>query len=397
MRVSVVLAAIAAMIISAVLVVKLLGERPPAITPALYSAKKESPEASGAINPTGPQPKAVAVEADFTFGRMLVGEERSHDYAIRNDGAAVLTLEFGETTCQCTYSNMKKGDKIEVQPGETGHVTLSWKPTGQAEHFDKGASLITNDPANPTIRLRILGMVTPRFILNPEKEWVLAESLEGKPFTFVGRIASPIIEHFEITGCESRSPLVSTDVVALSSAEVSKHRGAISGYEIRVSVKPDMPMGSFSYPLTIKTDVPEITVDGSPGKPTEFEILLLGAHRGPIRPTGPEWIDDKMAFSLGSFDAEVGKKISMPVFIKNPPAEGFKLTEPPVCTPAALKFELRPDEKSTGPSPRYRLTLEYPPGSHRGTYRDDSAAKVVLKTNHPYAETVEFLVLFSAY
>lgn len=396
MRVTVVLAAVAAMIISAVFVVKLLGERPPTIQPPLYSKSDTPSLVEDASKRTGPQPKAVIDEPEFTFGRMLVGEERTHNFVIRNEGDSLLTIQFGDTTCQCTYSKMKKGDKIEIEPGQSGEVDLTWKPSAQTEHFDKGATLITNDAARSSIQLRILGMVTPRFVLSPEKDWILADSPDGKSFTFSGRLASPILEQFQITACESRSPLVSTEVVPLDKPRLESMR-AFSGYEIRVLVKSDMPMGSFSYPLTIKTDVPEVTFDGSVGKPTEFEVLLAGTHRGPIRPTGREWIDDKMAITLGSFDAATGKKITLPVVIKNLPADGFRLVEPPVCVPATLKFDLRQDEKSTAGSPRFLMTVEYPPGSPRAVYRDDAPARVTLKTNHPHAVVAEFHVYFSAY
>jgi hypothetical protein len=396
MKVTVVLAAVAAMIVSAVFVVKLLGERPPTIPPAVYSNPTLHDQKPDLAEPVGPHPTAVVDEPEHSFGRMMVGEERTHEFFIRNEGDALLIVEFGDTTCQCTYSSMKKGDKLEIPPGQSGSVNLKWKPTQQAEIFDKGATLLTNDVAHSSIRLKILGMVTPRFMLNPEKDWTLSDSLDGKPFTFTGRLGSPILEQFGITAIESRSSLVSAEAIAMNESQLEDGR-ARSGYQIRVSVKPEMPMGAFSYPLTIKTDVPEITLDGTPGKLTEFEVLLTGALRGPIRPTGREWMDDKMAISLGAFEAAAGKKVSMPVLIKNPPADGFKLTEPPVCIPEALKFDMRQDEKSTAASPRFHLTLEYPPGSPRVTHRDDSPARVIFKTNHPHAERVEFLVFLSAY
>lgn len=395
MRVTVVLAGVAAMIVSAMFVINLLGDRPPGIPVPVYKSPHEPPDASKVTKTTGPQPKAVIDEPEFPFGRMLVGAERTHDFVIRNEGEALLTVEFGETTCQCTYSNMKKGDKIEIKPHESGKVTLTWKPTGQTEHFDKGATLFTNDPEKSTIGLKVVGMVTPHFTVNPSGDWNLVDSGDGKALTVTGALASPFVEQFNITGIESRSPLVSTEVVPIAKHMLSRYR-ALSGYDIHVAVKPEMPMGAFSYPLTIRTDVPD-TSEGGSGKPLEFHVLLSGARRGPIRPTGKEWIEDKMAISLGSFEAAAGKKVSLPVVVKYPPAEGFKLTEPPICTPEAIKFDLRQDEKSTSGTPRYLLTVEYPPGSPRGTHREEDPGRVILKTNHPNAEQVEFRVFFAAY
>ena len=88
-------------------------------------------------------------ETEYEFGRMQVGEKRSHVFTIRNDGAAPLILKKGPTTCQCTVSDIDRG---EISPGSSADITLTWKPTGQAERFSKGAEIRTNDPENRSIQ-----------------------------------------------------------------------------------------------------------------------------------------------------------------------------------------------------------------------------------------------------
>ncbi len=119
----------------------------------------------------------------------------------------------------------------------------------------------------------------------------------------------------------------------------------------------------------------------------EFEVLVGGIHRGAIQPVGREWIDDKMAISLGSFEARLGKKVKLPLFVEKIfPQDGLLLTAPPVCTPAAAQSrpinakKNRPDRR-----PAYLLTVEYPAGSPRATHREADPAKIRLQTNHPHA------------
>src|SRR5579872_1375994 len=196
MKPTYVLAAILAMIVSVFVVFKLLGQGRPHVEPNIIRAeRKTSPSLT--ISPTGPYPKAV-VNADFDFGRMEVGEERSHVYTIRNEGEAPLLIENGGTTCQCTVSDMKQGETREVLPGNSVDIKLTWKPTAQAQKFSKGADFHTNDPDHKSIPLRILGMVAPRLALYPEKDWVIANITDDKPVEFSGTIMSPVVDQFQI-------------------------------------------------------------------------------------------------------------------------------------------------------------------------------------------------------
>jgi hypothetical protein len=389
-----VLAAVLAMIVSVFVVFKLLGQGRPHVEPNIIKAERRT-SPSLTISPTGPHPKAVVV-AEFEFGHMEVGEERSHVFTIHNEGAAPLNIENAGTTCQCTVSDMKQGETREVLPGKSVDVTLTWKPTVQAEKFSKGADFHTNDPAHKTIALRILGMVAPRVTVYPEKDWFIANVTDEKPGEFTGAILSPVVDQFQVLAVECRSPLLSAEVVPLDEQRLATHHG-LCGYEIKVTLKPEMPLGPFRFPMTIKTDLPERNSDGSLGKPAEFEVLVQGMHRGVIQPNGREWIDEKMAISLGSFEASAGKKVTLTVFVKGPPEEGLRLTAPVVCNPEQLQCDLQRDERAAGSHQRYLLTVEYPAGSPRGVYREADPARIRIQTNHPHAREVEFLVLFSAY
>jgi len=165
-----------------------------------------------------------------------------------------------------------------------------------------------------------------------------------------------------------------------------------------VTVKPEMPLGSFRFPMTIKTDLPGRTPEGGLGKPLEFEILVSGVHRGPIQPSAARaWDDDKMAISLGSFDVSAGKKVKLTLFVKNPPEGGLQLTAAPVCTPHELKVDLEREERPAGKQTRYFLTVEYPPNAPRAVHREEDPGRIRLQTNHPHGHEVEYLVFFSAY
>jgi len=225
MRVTCVLAAILVMGASIFGVIKLLGQGRPPVSANPIKAQKS--KTSGlTIAPHGPYPKVV-VDAEFDFGRMEVGEERSHVFTIRNEGAAPLVIENAGTTCQCTVSDMKQGETREIAPGKSFDVKLTWKPELQAEKFNKGADFFTNDPEmfgdQKKLLLRIVGMVAPRLVINPEKEWYLSSVTDEKPMVFSGTVLSPVANQFQIVAVESSSELLSFEVLPLEKDKMELH------------------------------------------------------------------------------------------------------------------------------------------------------------------------------
>ena len=65
--------------------------------------------------------------------------------------------------------------------------------------------------------------------------------------------------------------------------------------------------------------------------------------------------------------------------------------------PKFLKFSYEPDTSYSGTgkgSKRYLLTFKIPPGSPKGIRKNQTAAKVHLKTNHPEVPEMTFRVRF---
>src|SRR5260370_28090045 len=171
------------------------------------------------------------------------------------------------------------------------------------------------------IHLKILGMVAPRLVTYPEKTWASPDVLEGQPTVFTGTILSPVIDKFQIVALESKDPLLSADAVPLEKDALEAKR-ALAGYQIRVSVSPQVPIGAFTLPLIIKTDLPTRTSDGASGQGMEVEVLVTGHRRGPIRFIGgPEWDENTMAIVLGSIDTKAGKKVAVTMIVRGEGAE----------------------------------------------------------------------------
>jgi hypothetical protein len=386
-------AAVVGLAISIFLVAKFMGTGSAAV--AINPNKVLEPRIDPIpIKKTGPQPKIQLSEYEYRFRRMEVGETQSHDFVVFNNGEGPLVVKMGKLTCQCTYATLKEGEEITIQPGKSDVIKLTWKPEHPADDFSKGADIITNDPdpSNQKIFLRVTGHVGEAVTIFPPGQWNCPDLLDDKPAICTGTVSSGVLDIFQITSIESRGVPIEYKLVQLEGEMLEKAHRASFGFQVNLKVTPDRPMGVFAFPVTIKTDVPEKGENVEPGKMTQFEVLVSGVRRGPLRFTGSNWLEEQMAVVMGSFANAAGKQVVVPMFIHNPPAEGLQFTKPPETVPPDLKLELLREEKSEGKSARYNLKVSYPPKAPRVEHRSQNPGRIRLWTNHPNAPEMELLV-----
>lgn len=342
----------------------------------------QSPEPK--IAGDGPHPKVVVDEMVHDFVQGFVGQEYSHVFTLRNEGNAPLVLTIKGSTCQCTISSLGKN---EVLPGESGEITLTWKPTKPDEFFSHSAHIGTNDPKSQIIKLQIEGEVALNVMVMPEEIWSMPDILEGAPTTYSGHIYSKILEEFVIKELKTTNPLLSAKHFKLSKAELANSRMA-SGFRIELELKQGVPVGSFNESLTITTNV-EFT-------PTHT-VNILGHRYGPItiipiKTNG--WSSKKMGLDMGDFAASEGRTSILHLYVRNLDHKDLEFRDIEV-DPEYLKFSFAPDALSSGDGPkRYVLTFKILPGTPRTSRGKQNPARIRLKTNHPGIPEMNFIVHF---
>ena len=132
------------------------------------------------------------------------------------------------------------------------------------------------------------------------------------------------------------------------------------------------------------------------GEPIAVQVMVTGMHAGPISILGPNWIEDQMTVSLGTFAAKVGKKVTLNLFVRNCPEAGLEFKEVQ-ADPDYIRVSIQPDEKFKGRSKHYHLTFEFPPGSPKEPHLKDNRGKIKITTNHPQAPEINFQVIFNPY
>jgi len=91
----------------------------------------------------------------FDFGSIGEGDVVKHDFKLTNKGKSDLLIRNVKASCGCTAV---KNENV-VKPGQTTDLKIEFNSKGKRGRQNKSITVITNDPANSTIVLRIMGNV----------------------------------------------------------------------------------------------------------------------------------------------------------------------------------------------------------------------------------------------
>jgi glutathione peroxidase len=94
-------------------------------------------------------PKIAMEELEHNFGKVNQGEEVSHTFKIKNEGAAELVIHNVSPACGCTASDFPR----KLAPGEEGKITLAVKTAGMNGKNDRYADVISNDTTQASLKL----------------------------------------------------------------------------------------------------------------------------------------------------------------------------------------------------------------------------------------------------
>jgi len=322
--------------------------------------------------PTGPQPRAVVDgELIYKFGRRAQFTTFEKDFVIKNEGEGDLVLELSDPPCSCTVAGFqdekgnKTGTKKVVPPKQQATIHFTWQTRGNSGHYEKPATLLTNDHEHPQLVFAADGEVFPAVIVYPDMKMNLAEiSTDQDEYTQAIAVYSPDRPDLKITEIVSSRPDLITTTDEPMSPEECKGLKAEKGRHITVKIKRGLPLGAFYEELAIKTDHPQ---------QPELKINLSGKMVGPISLT-PE------RARLFKVSGSRGGSGEVKILVRNQRPTRFEV----VSAPARFKVDITPDDKTDKPG-RYLITVTIPPGQPTGLFDD----MIVLKTDHPHASELK--------
>jgi hypothetical protein len=340
-----------------------------------------APDASGAV------PRAEVAEAHYDFGTMQRGTKKSHEFVIRNVGAAPLKLRAGTTSCKCTLSEVSE---TPLPPGESTMVKVQWTAKSDNGPFRQTANVLTNDPLHSTLELTVDGRIMSASGVEP------AELAFDKIPVGEGRTAQVYVMAMLDDDLQVSEPQLS-DAATRDRFDVKiepvdpkdlPNKAAKRGVRVSVTAKEGLPIGRFTQWLSVKTNLAEAEA---------LEIPVMGQVVGDISVHGTGWVEEQGALKMGSFRSSEGRKekISVSVRGENAGDVAFKVLS---CDPPEMKVTIGEPKKLKDTLVQVPLEIEIPPGT-RPMVRLDTAqgepGKIILSTTHPKIKELSIGVQFA--
>ncbi len=104
----------------------------------------------------GTGPAIACAEPTWEFGTIAEGEVVRHVFAIRNTGGEVLKIESARGSCGCTATVVSA---TEIPPGGEGRIEVAVNTQGRRGALEKSVVVVSNDPKNPRLTLKVVGRV----------------------------------------------------------------------------------------------------------------------------------------------------------------------------------------------------------------------------------------------
>lgn len=361
-----------------------LAESPVPGPPAVSATKIET-----GIPPDTRRPKVVVEQPEFDFGAGLHRQTGEHRWRIWNKGDAPLEIKDSWVECtQCT--KLFVPDKI-VPPGKSVEVTLQYTLITLQEDFRKSATLLTNDPDQRTVVLRLVGKVYHPVEVKPAS--LSFSGLRPSDQT-AGRVLllAHFTKDFQITDISLANHALADqfDVHCRPLAASELPEGALAGYELLVTVKPGLPLGSFRQTILVDTNLDE---------PTRVEVPVQGSVTSPISVIGTAgWNPNSGVLKLGLVPREQGLTRAIKLMIRGVGLAKLRL-DPPQAHPDLVRVSYgTPTEVKAGEVVMVPLELHIPPGTEPVSFLGgdgEEQAEVVVKAREPAGCELRFRLEFA--
>jgi len=332
-------------------------------------------------------PKVTIVNGErHDFGTMDRNAHGTHDWIVRNDGDAPLTLATGAPSCSVCIKVFHT-EKAELAPGEKTNVHIEWDVKTSDSEFEQSGPLETNDKNRKSVHLSLKGHVLDT--VRADRTDVHFHDLSASETAS----SSVVIYGFRDAGIKvekhafdnpSFAKHVEVTFEPLTDEEVAKEPRAKSGVRVKLQMQPGMSYGDFHEQLSVTTNQSEDPI----------QLHIIGNIASDVLVMGPNVMRDKQLVSLGAIPQSVGKKHTVFVLVKGPHKDETQLkiesVEPSTDFSATLGEPIRDSEKIV----RYPVRIEVPAGARPVTRMEGSYARIHIATTHPEVKELTIKVRY---
>ena len=348
-------------------------------------ARRNSADTSASPDQTRPQ-AVILGDTTFDFGIMSRNESRKHTFVVENRGTANLNVRFTDKTCQCTDVFMSRTD---IPPGESADIVLTWQPSSFNPKFEQSARFTTNDPGRLELDLTVKGkvqqvvQVTPR-ALNIENLQADTER-EAICQLFAYQSADVKIEELKLLD-QDTAEFFDVQIEPMPTEILAAETGAVAGQQIRVTVKPGLPIGPFQQRLQIRLNKPQLGVR---------ELPILGSVTGSIGIVGPQYSRTTNTWELGMLSGGEVHQRRLWFLVRGNPPDSVELKVKSVDPTNVLEATILPPQNPG--LAKYTLELQIRPDgkvvSRLGNQRG-KLGEIVVETTLPDSPEIRIPVAF---
>ncbi len=303
-------------------------------------------------------PKAAVVEPMKDVGNVAKGEKIVHDFAIKNDGNADLTITNVQPACGCTVAEF---DKV-IKPGQTGKVHAVVDTSTFSGAIAKGISVFTNDPAAPQIELTLRAKIEPYISVKPGYARYITVQGEQQEGRIMQSLWAPDGSAWDVTSVDSPYPYLK---VTFREAKPEERVPDAKGkqWQVEMNLANDAKVGPLSDYVTVHTSHP---------KQKLVQIPVSGFVRPVIAVTPP-------TADFGTI--ELKEPLRKALNIRNFATEPIKVTSVDPNLPKGIEAKLEPLQEGREYQVRVILNPELGKGPFHG--------KVTIHTDSPKVPTIE--------
>lgn len=274
-------------------------ERPVPVTrPATPRPPAAPPQPTTGPSATAPAttgtPRLELSPTEFDFKEVWPGDPAEGEFTVRNSGTAPLSLET-RSSCGCTVVSKPRA---RLDPGESTTFKISYTTT-RAGPAQKSVQLITNDPEQRSVTIKVVGTVRALVVATPsdriafnnldpdtvESKTVRLETKHDRPLNLKLR-PDQNHESFEVELKEIEAGRVYDLTVTTKPPLRPKVNAATvqldTGHE-KVPTFPVQVTAHVTPPVTVSP--PRLTVSATSGEPTEHILRLESRTAEPVRIT----------------------------------------------------------------------------------------------------------------
>ena len=183
-------------------------------------------------------------EREYDFGFAGQQEQIIYDFRFVNGGDGTLMIEAAKSSCGCIATVVPNK---EVLPGAAGIVRVSFQTGNYKGEQARTVVVHSNDPDEPELELKVTGVIETDIAIQPEFLY-FGDVDKGKSITKTVRLIQIGNKPIELERVDAVDKFFSTRV---SPFDDKRHKG----FEIDVTLKPDVPVGLFTELMTLNVNL----------------------------------------------------------------------------------------------------------------------------------------------